>query len=114
MDNFYLQLPSNGDPIYHPDNTLTEYTIHLPKRIELSGSWSVGLVELLYPNNFIQLSKTRTAKMKIVKNDYQRVYFPKFNLEATNWISTFAAYLNNYLTQYFLKKKKISSFHQRR
>lgn len=106
MDNFYLQLPSNGDPIYHPLNTLTEYTIHLPRRIELNGSWSVGLVELLYPHSFIQLSKTRSAKMKIVKNDYQRVYFPKLNLNAKNWIATFAAYLNNYLTQHFSKKKR--------
>ena len=34
---------------YFPNNTLTEYTTHLAKEIDLQGEWEVGLAEIQYP-----------------------------------------------------------------
>ena len=32
------------------ENRLSDYMVHLPKEINLSGSWELGLFEILYPN----------------------------------------------------------------
>ena len=36
----------------YPENKLSDYMVHLPKEINLSGSWELGLSEILYPNTW--------------------------------------------------------------
>ena len=50
--DFYLTLPSNASMNTHPDNTLTRYITTLPQRLNLSGQWECGLVEILYPHSW--------------------------------------------------------------
>ena len=39
----YVTLPSNSSPDYYPENKISDYIVHLPKELQLPGSWEVGL-----------------------------------------------------------------------
>ena len=39
----------------YPENKLSDYMVHLPKEINLSGSWELGLSEILYPNTWYNI-----------------------------------------------------------
>ena len=39
----------------YPENKVSDYTVHLPKEINLSGSWELGLSEILYPNTWYNI-----------------------------------------------------------
>ena len=53
MAEFYATLPSNTST----DNTLNKFTVHLPRRIELTGEWEVALVELQYPFSWYNVTE---------------------------------------------------------
>ena len=42
-----------------PENKVSDYTVHLPKEINLSGSWELGLSEILYPNSWYNIDKDK-------------------------------------------------------
>ncbi len=52
MSHFYLTLPSNSSMKTYPNNTVAKYVTQLQNRIELDGDWEVGLIEVMYPNNW--------------------------------------------------------------
>ena len=39
----------------YPENKVSDYTVHLPKEINLFGSWELGLSEILYPNTWYNI-----------------------------------------------------------
>ena len=39
----------------YPDNKTSDFTVHLPKELDLSGPWEVALVELFYPNSWYNI-----------------------------------------------------------
>nr|DAC81379.1 TPA_asm: penton [Parasteatoda house spider adintovirus] len=47
--SFYITLPSDASMHIFPDNTMSHFSTKLPKRLELLGEWEVGLVEIIYP-----------------------------------------------------------------
>lgn len=50
-DDFYLNLPSNDESKkYFSDNTHNSWKTHVPKRIDLNGSWEVGLSSISLPH----------------------------------------------------------------
>jgi len=50
---FYLTLPSNASMQFYPNNTAAQYTIKLPRPINLDGGdWEVALTELLVQSIF--------------------------------------------------------------
>ena len=51
----FLTLPSNSSMDIYPENKLSDYMVHLPKEINLSGSWEMGLSEILYPNTWYNI-----------------------------------------------------------
>ena len=51
----FLTLPSNSSMDIYPENKLSDYTVHLPKEINLSGLWELGLSEILYPNTWYNI-----------------------------------------------------------
>ena len=53
--DFYLTLLSNASMNTHTDNTLTHYITMLPQRLNLSGQWECGLVEILYPHSWYNM-----------------------------------------------------------
>jgi len=51
-NHFHLTLPSNASMNIYPNNTMAQYVTKLPRRIELSGDWSVSLKEISTPLAF--------------------------------------------------------------
>ena len=52
MDNFYVSLPSNSSFEHYPDNKPGHFYTTLPKNIELSGNYEIGLSEIIFPNSY--------------------------------------------------------------
>lgn len=57
MSSFYMTLPSNASLDVHPNNTLTEYTVELPRRIHLDGKYEVALHSLQYTRSWNNVNK---------------------------------------------------------
>ena len=55
----FLTLPSNSSMDIYPENRLSDYMVHLPKEINLSGSWELGLSEILYPNTWYNIDNNQ-------------------------------------------------------
>jgi len=53
----FLVLPSNASMDIYPENKTSDFTLHLPKELDLKGSWEVALVELFYPNSWYNIDK---------------------------------------------------------
>lgn len=57
MNNFTIDLMSNSSMKVFPQNTTSNFIVHLPKKIVLSGEWEVALSEIQIPNRFYNVSK---------------------------------------------------------
>ena len=55
----FLTLPSNSSMDIYPENKLSDYTVHLPKEINLSRSWELGLSEILYLNSWYNIDTNK-------------------------------------------------------
>ena len=53
---FYVTLPSNSSMSLYPNNTLSSYTTHLVKQINLTGHWEVALTEIHYPFSWYNIT----------------------------------------------------------
>lgn len=49
---FYITLPSNSSMDVFPNNTLAEYKVKLPERVNLLGAWEVGLSSITFPHTW--------------------------------------------------------------
>jgi hypothetical protein len=56
----------------YPDNTLTKYTTKLHNEISLQGEWEVGLSEIIFPKNWLNIREDQT----IVVYMYALIYPP--------------------------------------
>lgn len=71
-DQFYITLPSNSSMQFFPDNRTCCYITQLPRSIELTGEWEVGLAEILYPVSFASSSPSSLPIEEITdKSDSQ-------------------------------------------
>ena len=43
----------------YPENKVSDYVVHLPKEINLSGSWELGLSKILYPNTWYNIDTSQ-------------------------------------------------------
>lgn len=59
-DNFYVFLPSNSSADIYKDNTLSQYKVKLPKAIDLSGQYEVGLVESNFKSTWFNVINNET------------------------------------------------------
>ena len=55
--SFYVSLPSTTSDKFFDDNKAGQYTTMLPQAINLNGEYEVGLSEILYSGNFINIGK---------------------------------------------------------
>ena len=55
----FLTLPSNSSMNIFPENKVSDYTVHLPKEINLSRSWELGLLKILYPNSWYNVDTNK-------------------------------------------------------
>ena len=56
-NEFQLTLPSNASITFSPDNKPTNYITTLPSHISLEGEWEVALIDILYPHNWMNITK---------------------------------------------------------
>ena len=42
---------------FHPGNTLTHYFTQLPKAVDITGDWEVGLAEIQYPHSWYNITE---------------------------------------------------------
>lgn len=64
--SFYITAPSNSSMDLYPDNTLTDYTVHLPKQIDLDGPYEVALTSFQYTRSWNNVSlETNLIKFSI-------------------------------------------------
>ena len=54
-NNFYIYLPSNIDTNEFPQNVTSHFVTPLPKSLDLSDEWSVGLYEITYPKSWYNI-----------------------------------------------------------
>ena len=52
---FYVTLPSNSSISVYPNNTLAEYRVKLPERVDLVGAWEVGLASITFPHTWFNI-----------------------------------------------------------
>lgn len=57
MDDFFITLISNSSLNYYPNNSTSNFTVQLPKKIELNDEWRVGLAEIHYNYNFFNITE---------------------------------------------------------
>ena len=63
MSHFYLTLPSNSSMEFYLNNTLTNYTTKLAGDVSLRGEWEVGLAEIIFPKNWLNLPEDQTIEV---------------------------------------------------
>lgn len=66
MKEFFVTLLSNSSMNIFAENKTSSFTVHLPEKITLNGSWSVGVAEIHYNYNFFNVT-THNNALKIVK-----------------------------------------------
>ena len=52
---FLVLLPSKASMDIYPRNKTSEFTVQLPKSIDLEGFWEVGLAEIQYQNSWYNI-----------------------------------------------------------
>lgn len=57
MMSFYVTLPSDSSLSYFSENKISHYVTRLPTLVELKGEWEVGLVELIYPHTWNNITE---------------------------------------------------------
>jgi hypothetical protein len=55
MKDFYMILPSNSNPLTHPNNDASNFIIELEKPLNLTGKWVVALTEMIYSHSQISI-----------------------------------------------------------
>ena len=59
--SFYVTLPSDSSMEYFPNNTISHFVTHLPRPIELTGEWEVGVSEFSFPHTFYNINETNNT-----------------------------------------------------
>jgi hypothetical protein len=100
---FYITAPSNSSMELYPENTLTNYTVHLPRQIDLDGPYEVALTTFQY-----------TRSWNNVSEDFNQILFSINGLEMKTKIpigfyETEYELLNGILDSIMKAMKKMSS-----
>ena len=76
---FYLTLPSDSSLDIYGDNKISSFCVSLSNPLELdSNLWEVGIVELIYPNLFVNIRQGR--------NSIHRFRVPEFTEQLTEYM----------------------------
>ena len=51
----FFTLWSNSSIQFYPENKVSDYIVHLPKELNFTGPWEVGLAEFIYPNSWYSI-----------------------------------------------------------
>ena len=103
-NEFYVTLPSNASLDVYPNNTLTKYTVRLPRTLYMKEGYEVALAEIMYPVLWLTLKRSidYTIKVLNVKEEtVEEVYLPKSHYHSANDL---VRAINHTLRKYFESK----------
>lgn len=96
-----LVLPSNSSMTYFPNNTLSEFTVKLPQRLDLSkGKWEVGLEEISFYKSWYNVKDASIAYYNRKDELMKKVEFPDGYFETPK---SFIKHLNDTAEQQMSK-----------
>ena len=70
MEHNYVILPSNSSMTFHPNNTIANFNVQLPKPLKFKFPVEVGLVEIIYPYIHSIVTKNE-AFLEIYREPYK-------------------------------------------
>lgn len=70
MSDFFITLVSNSSMRIFPDNKTSSFTVLLPEKVSLKGSWSVGVAEIHYNYNFFNVTDGNN-KITLIKKEIE-------------------------------------------
>ena len=103
-NEFYVTLPSNASLDVYPNNTLTKYTVRLPRTLYMKEGYEVALAEIMYPVSWLTLKKSSEHTIKIINVESETVdeaYLPKSHYHSA---SDLVRAINHTLRKYFESK----------
>lgn len=90
MADFFITLVSNSSMNIFPENKTSSFTVLLPEKISLKGTWSVGVAEVHYNYNFFNVTDDNneltlhtknvedvTSSNRITRNEIKSSEMPK-------------------------------------
>jgi hypothetical protein len=95
-DNFYITLPSNVGHTFK-DNTIANFTTKLASRLEMTGNWEVGLVEMSYTMSWYNVPDDLLIKVRYFEQSTPKILNSKIVLPAGRYdtIDQLISILNN-------------------
>lgn len=82
---FYITLPSNSSLDVHSNNTLTKYTVRLPRTLYLKRGFEVALAEIQYPVSWENLSNPSSYGIGIIKlenMEFNNLFLPQTHYQS--------------------------------
>lgn len=70
-EDFYIVLLSNSSTKYYPNNSTGHFVTKLPRHIELTGQWSVALVDIHIPLTFSTVPK-QVEERRVMYSRWER------------------------------------------
>lgn len=89
MTDFYLTLPSNTVT----ENTTANFSVHLPRKLQLQGRWEVALVEIQYPYSWNNVSDKSSQRHSGEERKWidKVLHFDSDISKSENWIHVYFA-----------------------
>lgn len=82
-NGFYVTLPSNASLDFHPNNTLTKYTVQLPRTLYLKPDFVVGLAEIQYPLSWLTVPESSCSIIDFTQGvTITAIQFPNAHYES--------------------------------
>ena len=101
---FYITLPSNTSLDVYPSNTLTKYTVRLPRTLYMKEGYEVALAEIMYPVSWQTLVSDRDYVIGVINyisETIEDVCIPKLHYHSADEL---VRGINHTLKQYFESK----------
>ncbi|RLA19856.1 MAG: hypothetical protein DRQ56_04470 [Gammaproteobacteria bacterium] len=92
MTDFYLTLPSNTAP----ENKTGNFSVYLPRKLQLSGKWEVALVEIQYPYSWNNISNIQDEEIPWI----DKVLHERYHTDAYTWIDV--TFKNDFMAKIFI------------
>ena len=96
---FYVTLPSNASLDVHPNNTLSKYTVQLPRTLYLKPGFEVALAEIQYPLSWKTVPECTFGIIDLTEDvEVTTIVFPDAHYES---VIELARIINKNLVTFF-------------
>lgn len=120
-DSFYVYLNSIGNILEYPENTVSNFTNLIQPNINLNGTFSVGLENIFFQENFYTGNKNDTLfqidirilyyKNKIIRGSDSISYTPSINFSSKT-VDSIVTFIDSDLRSFLHTQKIINKSHK--